>query len=262
MELKKINFSCKDNIGLIAMCYEKNLNAIDVEMVEELLYTLDQCEKDENIKAVVISGTKRAFSAGGDVRYFYNGVKNGDLDIDPLIQKAGLVALKIKKLSKPVISSVSGAAAGAGFNLAIACDFCIAADNAKFIQAFVNIGLIPDTGGAYLLTRAIGVQRAIDMMMTGRVVSAEEAYSLGLVKEICKPEELEEKTMEFARKLANGPLVAYANVKKLVFSSEYMDFERFLEDEVASQRECAATNDFKEGVCAFFEKRKANFTGK
>ncbi|QGU96586.1 enoyl-CoA hydratase/isomerase family protein [Clostridium bovifaecis] len=262
MELRKIDFSCNNSIASVVLNYPKNLNALDMDMVDELLYVLKKCEEDDSVKVVVISGGPKAFSAGGDIGYFYKEMKSGNLDLDPLIAKAGSISLAIKKMLKPVISSVSGAVAGAGFNLAISCDFCIAANNTKFIQAFVNIGLIPDTGGVYLLTRAIGVQRALDLIMTGRVVSADEAYSLGLVKEVCAPEDLQKRTMEFAAKLAHGPLLAYANNKKLIFSSEYMDYERFLKDEVTAQSACAASEDFREGISAFVEKRKPSFKGR
>jgi 2-(1,2-epoxy-1,2-dihydrophenyl)acetyl-CoA isomerase len=137
-----------------------------------------------------------------------------------------------------------------------------AADNAKFLQAFVGIALIPDTGGGYMLPRAIGTHRAMDMFVTGRPVSAQECFDLGLVKEVTTADELMPKAMAFAKKLAAGPTLAYANMKKMMFISMYQDFEKFAKAEVALQNECAASADFKEGITAFLEKRKAKFTGK
>jgi 2-(1,2-epoxy-1,2-dihydrophenyl)acetyl-CoA isomerase len=170
--------------------------------------------------------------------------------------------LYIKKMTKLVICAVAGAAAGGGCNLALGCDFVFAADNAKFLQAFVGIALIPDTGGGYMLPRAIGTHRAMDMFVTGRPVSAQECFELGLVKEVTTADELLPKATAFAKKLAAGPTLAYANMKKMMFISMYQGFEDFAKAEVALQNECAASADFREGITAFLEKRKAKFTGK
>lgn len=127
------------------MNWPKNLNAIDMDMVNELLSLLDTCEADPEVKAVIIASAAKSFSAGGDIGYFYNNIQaGGDINMDDLIENAGKVSLKIKKMSKMVITSVNGAGAGAGANLALSGDFVVAADNAKFILAFVNLGLIPE----------------------------------------------------------------------------------------------------------------------
>ena len=131
-------------------------------------------------------------------------------------------------MSKIVICAVAGAAAGGGANLAFGCDFIFAADNAKFLQAFVGIGLCPDTGGVYMLPRMIGTHRAFDMFVTGRPVDAKEAFQIGLIKEITAKEDLLPKTMAFAKKLTKGPALAYRNMKKLMFESMYKDFETFM----------------------------------
>ena len=183
--------------------------------------------------------------------------------MDDLIEKAGLVSLNIKKMSKMVITSVNGAAAGAGANLALSGDFVVAADNAKFIQAFINLGLVPDTGGTFLLSKTIGPARAMELCATGRPLGAEEAKAWGLVYQVCPKEELEEQTMKLAKKLTAGPLIAYGALKKQFFEANYADYSRYLaEGEVPTQRTCISSEDFKEGVCAFIEKRKADFQGK
>ena len=263
MEYKKNIFTVEDHIGVIAMNFPANLNAIDMEMVEELLSILDECEKNPEVKVVVIKSAVKAFSAGGDIGYFYKNIQaGGELNMDDLIEKAGLVSLNIKKMSKMVITSINGAAAGAGANLALSGDFIVAADNAKFIQAFVNIGLAPDTGGSYLLSKMVGPQRAMELCATGRPLGAEEAKEWGLVYQVCPKEELEEQTMKLAKKLASGPLVSYASIKKQFFEANYADYARYLaEGEVPAQSMCIASKDFKEGVCAFIEKRKAEFIG-
>jgi enoyl-CoA hydratase/carnithine racemase len=168
---------------------------------------------------------------------------------DDLIEKAGLVSLNIKKMSKMVITSVNGAAAGAGANLALSGDFVVAADNAKFIQAFINLGLVPDTGGTYLLSKTIGPQRAMELCATGRPLGAEEAKAWGLVYQVCPKEELEEQTMKLAKKLTAGPLIAYGALKKQFFEANYADYGRYLaEGEVPTQSVCISSNDFKENT--------------
>lgn len=183
--------------------------------------------------------------------------------MDGLIGKVGVVADGLKKMSKMVVTSVCGAAAGAGVSLALGGDFMICADNAKFILAFVNLGLVPDTGATYLLGKSIGATRAMELAATGRPMGAEEAKELGLAYKVCTKEELDEVTMKFARKLAAGPLLSYKNIKKQIYDTCYADYKDWLANtEIPTQRECAASMDFQEGCKAFIEKRKAVFEGK
>lgn len=262
MEFKKIKYSISQGIASIVLNSPKNLNALDEAMIDDLMIALNMCADDDSVKAVVISGEGKGFSAGGDIGMMYKGIKRNNLDFGGQIEKVGKVSLKIKKLLKPVIASVNGPVAGAGFNIALACDFRIASENSSFIQAFVNIGLVPDAGGVYLLTRAIGVSKATELIMTGKPLDANSAFSLGLVNKVVSLEELESVTKKLALKLASGPALAYAGMKDLIFESEYRDFEAFIEKEVKHQVRCGESEDFKEGVTAFVEKRKANFKGK
>lgn len=264
MELQKLIYTVEDGIAIITMNYPKNLNAIDEQMADELMYVVDAAEKDPSVKVVVIKGLEKAFSAGGDIGYFYKLIQaGGEVNMDGLISKVGSVADGLKKMSKMVVTSVCGAAAGAGVSLALGGDFMICADNAKFILAFVNLGLVPDTGATYLLAKSIGVNRAMELAATGRPVGAEEAKALGLAYKVTTREELDAETMKFARKLAAGPLIAYKNIKKQVYDTCYADYKKWLDEtEIPTQRECAATMDFQEGCKAFMEKRKAVFEGK
>ena len=209
MEYKKTAFHCEAGVATITMDCPENLNAIDVDMAKELLERLYQCDRSSEVKVVVLKGGVRAFSAGGDIRYLYDNIQRGVVESSELVVLVGQLALVMKQLNKLVICAVSGSAAGAGANLALSGDFVVCSENARFIQAFVGIALVPDTGGPYLLSRSIGAQRALEMCITGRPVPAEEALRLGLVHEICPREELEERTMALARKLAAGPLFAY-----------------------------------------------------
>ncbi|WP_300450640.1 enoyl-CoA hydratase/isomerase family protein [Fusobacterium sp.] len=263
MNLEKLIYTVEDGIGIVTMNYLKNLNAIDEQMADELMYVVDVAEKDPNVKVLVIKSAGKAFSAGGDIGYFYKLIQaGGEVNMDGLIAKVGVVADGMKRMSKMVITSVAGAVAGAGVSLALGGDFMICADNAKFILAFVNLGLVPDTGATYLLSKAIGVPRTIELAATGRPVLAEEAKELGLIYKLTTVEELDEVTMKFAKKLAAGPLISYKNIKKQIYDANYADYKKWLDEtEIPTQRECAASVDFQEGCKAFMEKRKAIFKG-
>ncbi len=263
MNLEKLIYTVEDGIGIVTMNYLKNLNAIDEQMADELMYVVDVAEKDPNVKVLVIKSAGKAFSAGGDIGYFYKLIQaGGEVNMDGLIAKVGVVADGMKRMSKMVITSVAGAVAGAGVSLALGGDFMICADNAKFILAFVNLGLVPDTGATYLLSKAIGVPRTIELAATGRPVLAEEAKELGLVYKLTTVEELDEVTMKFAKKLAAGPLISYKNIKKQIYDANYADYKKWLDEtEIPTQRECAASMDFQEGCKAFMEKRKSIFKG-
>lgn len=262
LEFTKIKYSVKSGIASIVLNSPKNLNALDELMLDDLMVALDYCADDEGVKVVVISGEGKGFSAGGDIGSMLKGLKSGDKNLDAGVRKVGMTALKLRNLRKPIIASVHGPVAGAGFNLALLCDFRIAADNAKFIQAFVNIGLIPDMGGSFLLTKMIGVAKATELVMTGKPLNAEQAFSLGLVNKVTTMEELEAETLKYALKLVNLPSIALGKMKALINRAAFKGFESDLENEVEYQIQCANTEDFKEGIMAFAEKRKPNFQGK
>lgn len=265
MELAKTLFEAKNGVGLITMNYPDNLNALDVQMSKEVLYHLNQCEENPDIKVVVLAGLPKAFSAGGDIGFMYKQLKEGasfggKSELSVLV---GQLTLTIKKMKKLVITCVSGAAAGAGASLALSGDFVVAADNAKFIEAFVGVGLVPDTGGTYLLSRIVGSQRALELTLTGRPVKADEAKALGMVYAVFPAEELAQQTMALAEKMARGPLLSYENIKRQNFAANFSDYESYLNDvELATLAATGGSDDFIEGLAAFVEKRPPNFQGK
>ncbi|MEA4825362.1 MAG: enoyl-CoA hydratase-related protein [Clostridium sp.] len=261
MGYKKIIFSHDNGVARITLNSKENLNAFDYSLVSEVISALDECASNPAVRVVILNGAGKGFSGGGDIAAMYKAIDQGQ-GFDELIEEAAELAIKIKKLPKPVIASVHGAVAGAGFNTAIACDICIAAENSLFIQAFVNIGLIPDTGGVYLLTKAVGVSKASELALTGKRISAKEAFDMGIVTDMCSIEELEEKTNKLALKMAKGPAVSYKNIKELIYKTQFSDFEEYLKEEVKAQAECSKTEDFKEGLKAFLEKRKPNYVGR
>ena len=168
-KLEKIIYSAQDGIATIIMNDPSNLTAIDEQMADELLTAFQRAVQDAEVKVVVLKGLEKAFSAGGDIRYFYQRIQaGGEVSIDELIAKVGVLADHMKRMGKLIVVAVSGPAAGAGVSLALGGDFLICADNAKFILAFVNLGLVPDTGATYLLSKSVEVARALGLAATGR----------------------------------------------------------------------------------------------
>lgn len=263
MEQKKTTFRVEDSVGFIGMNSPKTLNAFDGEMNPELQALLDRCEDDPAVKVVVIEGLKKAFSAGGNLSVFYQDYRDhGRVELDALLVQAARITATIRKMSKMVVTSVSGAAAGAGANLALSGDFVLAAENARFIQAFVNVGLTPDTGGAFQLCRAVGSHRAMELCISGRPMDAAEAKALGLVNEVYPVEELSAQTAAFAKKLAAGPTRAYAGIKRQIYAAAFFDYDGFLNSvELPIQSAAMKTKDFERALCGFVEKQAYVFTG-
>ena len=265
MEFTKVNYAVKDRVAVVSMNSPKNLNAFDETMLDELCVALDMAEKDDNVKVVLMnSASPKAFSAGGDVGTMYMGLKQQGKEafapeFGKSIAKMANVTKAMKLLSKPVIGAVQGACAGAGFNVALACDYVVCSEASVFLQAFVKLGLIPDAGGIYLLTRACGVNKGMELAMTGRNVFAAEAKKLGFVAEVLPDEGFAEASFKIAKNFAHGPATSYDYMKKLVWQSEFLGFEEFVKKEVEAQTNCGATDDFVEGVSAFVEKRQASF---
>ena len=261
MEYKTVIYTVKDGVADLVMNQPQTLNPMNDESMDDMLAALAECAADENVRAVVISGAGRAFCGGGDIRYFKAEVEKPGFGLGPLVTKVGKVVMAIRNLPKPVICAVHGAAAGGGCNLVFACDAAIAADNAKFIEAFVNIGLAPDTGGVYTLPRLIGPSRAFELMSTGRAMKADEAYALGLVSEVCAADELLDRAHALAARYAAGPSMVYARLKQMMNASVFSGLEEYLKLEARHLDDLSKTADFKEGITAFLEKRKAEFKG-
>lgn len=251
----------KDNgIGLLTLNRPEKLNSINPEMAKMLEDVMAQASEDDDITVLVIRGQGRAFCAGGD----FDLLKSLDTPeaARRCIRRLGRVVEIMQTMKKPIIAAVEGPAVGAGCNLALACDFVIASETAKFGEVFVNIGLVPDMGGAYLLARRVGPQKAKELIMTGRMISGMEAVELGLALKCVKPDELMPEAMGLARKLSKGPLIAIGYSKYLVNISPDIDLKTFLDIEADFQAICLNTEDHKEGLAAFSEKRKPVFKGK
>lgn len=235
-------------------------NSFNKAMALSLQKELDYCAQNEEIRTIIITGSGKAFCAGQDLAEATD--PNGP-ELESIVREHyNPIILKIRLLEKPIIAAVNGVAAGAGANIALACDLTIAHENAAFIQAFSKIGLIPDSGGTYFLPRIIGVQKALALMLTGDKITAKDAEELNMIYKCISDEEFENVTTKLAEKLALMPTRAFGLTKKAVNQSLNNSLEEQLNLEEKLQTEAGKTEDFQEGVQAFLEKRKAKFKGK
>ena len=234
------------------------LNALNRELHRGIFEALERARSDDAIRAVVITGSGRGFCVGQDLQEFAGGA--GDV-AQNLRDNYHRNVLAIRALQKPVIAAVNGAAAGAGMSLALACDVRIASRSASFVPAFIKIGLIPDSGGTWLVRRLLGAARAFEWLTTGRRLDADEARAWGLVSEVVEDDELPERMHEVATLYAAMPTQAVWQTKRLLDRAEATTFPEQLELEAATQAEMTRTPDFAEGVSAFLGKREATFTG-
>ena len=247
-------------IGTITLNRPEKLNAFAETMREDLLHALRALESNKECRAVVITGAGRAFSAGGDVEFMAALQKNGDVaTLGKLLDAGQAVVLQIVEMKTPVIASINGVASGAGCNLALACDYRIASDQAKLSESFVKIGLHPDWGGTWLLPRLVGRSRAFELMVTGRTVDAQEALSIGMVDRVVPAADLAPETAKLAQMIASGPPGAIAAIKKALRESEKNDLRAQIELEREHQRRAFLTKNAEEGLKAFFEKRAPLF---
>ncbi len=257
--MSSILFTVTDNIALITLNRPNVFNSFNREMALNLQKVLDEC-KSENIRAVHLTGFGKAFCAGQDLQEVID--PEGPSLTTILKEHYNPIIERIRLLEKPIVAAVNGVAAGAGANIALACDIVILAKSASFIQAFSKIGLIPDSGGTYFLPRMIGFQKASALMMTGDKVGAEEALQLGLCYKVLEDENFLTATTEIAAKLSKMPTYGLWLTKKALNESMQNDLNQqlILEDEL--QTKAGLSVDYKEGVNAFLEKRSPHFIGK
>ncbi|MEH6939241.1 enoyl-CoA hydratase [Bacillus sp. JJ664] len=249
----------QDRILFLTLNRPESLNSFNLEMLTGITDSILEAENNPDIKVIVISGAGRSFCAGGDVKTMGNTTAS---DVYEHIGVLNECIKAIKDSHKPVIASIHGFAAGAGFNLALACDLMIASEDSKFALSFSQVGLISDGGGSYFLPQLIGPHLAKQLFFSGEAVSAERMAQLGIVNFLVPAKELEEETNKYAQKLACGPGKAFGMMKKLIDQSFTSTLDETLEKERMIQTLMIATEDHQEGVLAFKEKRKPVFTGK
>src|SRR4029078_12286778 len=257
--MSSVLFEIKDAIGVITLNRADKLNAFNREMALLIQEKLDDC-KDDEVRCVYVTGAGKGFSAGQDLAEVTEPNARGFDRI--LSEHYNPIVQKIRQLEKPVVAAVNGVAAGAGANIALCCDIVIAARSATFIQAFSKIGLIPDSSGSYILPRLIGWQKASALMMLGEKVSAEDAERMGMIYKFFPDETFADNAMNIAKFLSQMPTKGLAYTKRVLNSSMSASFDEQLKQEDIFQMKAAQTEDYKEGVKAFIEKRSANFKGK
>ena len=256
----------KDHVLTVTLNRPERLNALGGGLRDELYAAMRDAEHNKQVRVVVITGAGRAFCSGGDVKEMNErkagGGENsgaGDTHFPPI--RDDIIAI-MRRMAKPVIASVNGVAAGAGMNVALACDMRVASDKAVFTQAFVKRGLHPDWGGTYFLPRLVGSAKACEMIFSGDIINAEEALQLGLINKLVPHDDLPQATEEFARRFAEGPPVAIGLAKRGIYRNLEADLASALEYETYAQTHCWNTEDAGEGIRAFVEKRPAAFQGK
>jgi len=250
----------ENNIATLTLNRPGVYNAINDEISYELQDAFKKLNRDDEVRVIIFTGAGNAFCAGQDLKAIANS-KQRNL-ADSLHKRYNPIIRAMRNLPKPIICRLNGVAAGAGCSFALASDLIIASENASLIEVFVSIGLVLDSGSSYFLPRAIGSAKAFELATMGTKVKAKEALELGLVNQVVPPDELDEAVMEFARYYASGPTKAIGMIKKMLEKSSYSDLGTMLDYEAYCQEIAGNSEDYKEGVSSFNEKRPAEFKGK
>jgi len=256
-----ILFEQRGTIGTLTFNRPAVFNAMNDELILGMRDLTAKLMTSTTLRALIIKGAGKAFVAGGDVGLFYQRRDVIADEVKPLGDALHAGIINIRKLPFPVIAQIHGAVAGAGLSVALACDFAIADETASFTTAYSKIGLSPDGGSTFFLPRIVGMKKAAELIMLPDALNAAQALELGLVNKVVAPDQLEAETLKLAERLARGATQAFARAKRLITQSFDTPLAQHLDDEIACFEECARTSDFKEGVTAFVEKRKPEFTG-
>lgn len=252
-------FAVKDHVATITLNRPQSLNSMNDALIDGLHAALDKVEQDADIRCAVLTGNGKAFCAGGDLP-FLEALPDA-ASRRAFIIKVGAVAKRITAMDKPFIAMVNGVAAGAGVNLMLACDLVYAVNTARFAQSFAKVGLIPDCGGLYFLPKAVGLHRAKELMFTADLIDAATAERFGMLNHVCEADALAGEVEKMAARLAASSPLSLALIKKYI-NNTAMGLDDVLDTEAVAQTLCMATEDCKEGIAAFKEKRAPKFTGK
>ena len=264
MSYKCLIYDEKDGVATLTMNRPERLNALGDTLRDDLHHAIVRASDDLAIRAIVLTGAGRGFCSGGDVKVMNENKERGAGRplIDQVAPSRDRTVLAMRDAPKPLIAAVNGPAAGAGMNIALACDIRIASSTARFGETFVKRGLHVDWGGTYFLPRIIGMAKACELIFTGEIIDAEEALQLGIVSKVVAPEELMPCVHELAQKIAAGPPIAIRLAKRALYRSQDCDLRSALEFETYAQNICSETEDAREGITAFVEKRPPRFQGR
>jgi 2-(1,2-epoxy-1,2-dihydrophenyl)acetyl-CoA isomerase len=255
-------FQRQGAVGTITLNRPDKLNALDDNMRQGLMGALDAVERDSGTRVAVITGAGRGFCAGGDIQKMFE-LKEGyhSATFRAYLEAGHAVVRRIREVPKPIVAAVNGPAAGAGMNLALACDLRIASESATFTQAFSRLGLHPDWGGTFSLPRLVGIGKALEIFWLGDPVPAEEAKRMGLVNFIVPQDQFEQATQWLALRLAEAPPLPMALLKQAMYERVQTELDKVMESELEAQMKCFESEDFTEGLRAFAEKRAPKFGG-
>ncbi|MGB1038282.1 MAG: enoyl-CoA hydratase-related protein [Bacteroidia bacterium] len=259
MNFNTLLYSNENQVTTISLNRPERYNAFNGEMRKELLAALEAAASDDDCRAVVLTGKGKAFCSGQDLK----DIEGQEIDFSEFL-KSGYnpIVLAMRNMAKPIIAKVNGVAAGAGCSLALACDFIIADDRASFVEVFVGIGLVLDSGSSYFLPRSIGQNRAFELATMGGKLSATKAVEWGLINRAVDASELQEEVSKVSSYYASAPTLAVGMMKKMLNDSSTSILEEVLEYEAHFQQIAGSSNDYAEGVAAFVEKRRPKFQGK
>jgi len=261
---EELIYSCEGGVAKLTLNRPDRLNAMTQAMYDGMKQVAEEVKHNDDIKVLVITGAGRGFCSGSDVVSRLAAQASGETPKSThkeMVEPVGYVAAIIRSLGKPSICAIGGVAAGAGLSLALLCDIRIASEQARFGAVWVRRGLIPDVGGTYLLPRIIGLDKALELAFTGDIIDAREAERIGLVTEVVPHDDLMKVTDELASKIAKGPSIAIELMRRGMYRAMDNDLDTQLDFESYAQNICRGTEDFKEGVTAFKEKREAHFQG-
>jgi len=259
-EFKTILFSIENNVCTITLNRPDAYNAFNEELTTELQDALKSAENDATIRCVVLTGAGKAFCSGQDLKDAPTGGGKRSL-ADSLKRRYNPIIRRIRNMPKPVIGSLNGVVAGAGCGVAFACDYRLAAEHVKFVEAFINIALVPDSGALYTVFQSLGYAKAFEWAALGEPILAAQAEHVGLINKCVPATNLESETKAAASRFAQGPTKTYGLVKRMLSRFETRSFDSALDYEVWMQQLAGTGNDYSEGVKAFIEKRSPRFTG-
>jgi enoyl-CoA hydratase/carnithine racemase len=264
MAFEFVLYDVADRVATITLNRPERLNALNPGLRQELLEAVTDSDARDDVRVIVVTGAGRGFCSGGDVKAMNEANEAGrtgalEDKVDPVRDKA---VLAMRDASKPLIAAVNGAAAGAGMNIALACDIRIASRQARFGQTFSRRGLHPDWGGTYFLPRIVGMAKACELIFTGKMIDAGEALQLGIVSRVVEHDDLMSAALDLAKSIAAGPPIAIRLAKRAMYKSLNSSLRDALEFETYAQNICRETEDAKEGIRAFVEKREPQFRGR